>query len=236
MPMKNILIFFTIIFSYPCFPQQSSSGPNKLYPILFNYARDLYPEYDKIPYERKAVLEEIANYIIGAQQLENTGKMIFIETDYMARSVLIHSWATAASFYYGIEKVSIYTGGISASGISQNAIVALEKAGFIIYKIREGSSPEYEIKYSYNIKPLILRSTKYNDKSNPGANFGSIIVCSNADINLPVIKGNNFRTSLYYFDPIAYDGSSEASELYLEKSKEIAIEMFYLFYVIKNSN
>lgn len=233
--MKNILIFLVFIISYPCYSQQSSTGPNKLYPILFNYVRDLYPDYDKIPFERKAVLEEIANYLIGAQQLENTGKIIFIETDHLARSVMVHAWAMAASYYYGIENVKIYSGGINAAKISKDAIIALEKAGFIIYKIQEGNNPEYEIKYSYNIEPLILRSIKYNDKSNPNINFGSIIICSNADINLPVVKGNNFRTSLHYFDPSAYDGTSDAPELYLEKSKEIATEMFYLFYVLKNS-
>lgn len=233
--MKIFLLCFVLIFPYSSYSQQSSGGPNKLYPILFNYARDLFPEYDKIPFERRAVLEEIANYLIGGQQLDNTGKIIFIETDQKSRSILIHAWATAASYYYGIENVEIHSGGISASAISQNAITALENAGFIIYKIQGGSNPEFEIKYSYNIKPLVLKSIKYNDKSNPGANFGSIIVCSNADINLPVVKGNNFRTSLYYFDPSAYDGNADASDLYLEKSKEIAAEMFYLFYVLKNS-
>jgi len=233
--MKNILIFFALILSYSSYSQKSSTGPNKLYPILFNYVRDLYPDYDKISFERKAVLEEIANYIKGAQQLDNTSKIMFIETDQLARSVIVQAWAMAASYYYVIENVKIYSGGINASKVSQNAIIALEKAGFIIYKIQEGSNPEYEIKYSYNIEPLIMKSIKYNDKSNPNVNFGSIIICSNADINLPVVKGNNFRTSLYYFDPSAYDGTSDASALYLEKSKEIATEMFYLFYVLKNS-
>ena len=235
MPMKNVPIIFAIILSFSSYSQQSTTGPNKLYPILFNYARDLYPEYVKIPFERKAILEEIANYIIGAQQLDSSGKIIFIETDHLARSILVHAWAVAASYYYGIENVNIYSGGINAPGISQNAIIALEKAGFIIYKIKEENNPEYEIKYSYSVKPLIIRSIKYNDKSNPNVNFGAIIVCPNADINIPVVKGNNFRTPLYYFDPSAYDGTSDASDLYLEKSKEIATEMFYLFYVIKNS-
>ncbi len=233
--MKINLFFLLVLLSFTSYSQTSSSGPNKLYPILFNYARDLYPEYNKIPFERKAVLEEIANYIMGARQLETSAKVIFIETDQKARSILLHAWATAASFYYGVENVKIHSGGINASLISPNAIKALEKDGFIIYKIKGGNNPEYEIKYSYNIKPLVLKSIKYNDKLNPGTNFGSIIVCSNADINLPVVKGNNFRTSIYYFDPSAYDGTSDASELYLEKSREIAIEMFYLFYVIKNS-
>jgi len=232
--MKKILVFFVIIIFNTTFAQQSNA-PNKLYPILFNYARDLYPEYSQIPFERKVILEEISNYILGAQQLDSESKLIFIETNHSARSILAQVWAKTASYYYGIEDIEIYSGGITHSSIQKKSIIALEKAGFIIYKITNDNNPEYEIKYSYNIPPLILKSIKYNDKSNPNINFGSIILCSNADINLPTVKGNNFRTSLYYFDPTAYDETTEALDMYLEKSKEIAIEMFYLFYVLKNS-
>jgi arsenate reductase len=233
--MKRILVFIITIQSITAYAQKPSS-PNKLYPILFNYARDLYAEYANIPFERKVILEEISNYILGAQQMDNTaGKLLFIETNHSSRSILAHVWAKTASYYYDIKDIEIFSGGITNSNISKDAIVALEKAGFIVYKIIDNNNPEYEIKYSYNIPPLILKSIKYNEKSNPGINFGSIILCSNADINLQTVKGNNFRTSLYYFDPTAYDGTSEALDMYLEKSKEIAIEMFYLFYVLKNS-
>jgi hypothetical protein len=232
--MKKIIVFIIIILANNAFAQQLGA-PNKLYPILFNYARDLYQDYSNIPFERKVVLEEIANYILGAQQMDKGGKIVFIETDHASRSVLAQVWAKTASYYYGIENVEIYSGGIVNSKISKNTIIALEKAGFIIYLSTGKNNPEYEIKFSYNIPPIILKSIKYNEKSNPDINFGSIILCSNADINLPVVKGNNFRTSLYYFDPTAYDDTPEASEMYLEKSKEIAIEMFYLFYVLKNS-
>lgn len=232
--MKKILAFLVVFLSYEVYAQQLSA-PNKLYPILFNYARDLYPEYSKIPFERKVILEEIANYITGTQQLEAESNLLFIETNHSSRSILAQVWAKTASYYYGIEDVSLFSGGITESSISKNSIIALEKAGFIVYKITNTNNPVYEIKYSYNIPPISLKSIKYNEKSNPHINFGSIILCSNADINLPTVKGNNFRTSLYYFDPTAYDGTPEALNIYVEKSKEIAIEMFYLFYVLKNS-
>ena len=232
--MKKSILILIIFLSYLSFAQKPDT-PNKLYPILFNYARDLYPDYAKIPFERKVILEEIANYLIGAQQIDNEGKLMFIETDHATRSVFAHVWAITAAYYYGIENVKIFSGGIIDSRISTNAIIALEKAGFIIYKTSGNSNPEYEIKYSYNIPALLLKSIKYREKSNPDINFGSVILCSNADINLSVVKGNNFRTSLYYFDPTAYDGTPEALDMYVEKCKEIATEMFYLFYVLKNS-
>lgn len=232
--MKNKLLIFLIFFSISSYAQKSDA-PNKLYPILFNYARDLYPAYSDIPFERKVVLEEIAHYILDSQQKNKDGQVMFIETDHSTRSVFAHVWATTAAYYYGIDDIKIFSGGITNSKISTNAIIALEKAGFIVYKISGNSNPEYEIKYSYNVPPIFLKSVKYSEKSNPDINFGSIILCPNADINLPVIKGNNFRTSLYYFDPKAYDGTQEAPDRYMERCKEIAIEMFYLFYVLKNS-
>jgi hypothetical protein len=68
-----------------------------------------------------------------------------------------------------------------STGISTNALIALEKAGFIVYKTGEGKNPSYEIKYSYNIPPVIARSKKYNDSSIPAKGFGTLIVCPNAD-------------------------------------------------------
>lgn len=233
--MKLKLIFLIVFFPVYSYGQKNM-GPNELYPILFNYARDLYDDYSKIPFERKMVLEEIANYISGSKQIQNMCQILFVETDHSARSVLTQVWATTAAYYYGIDQVKFYSGGITQSSISRNAILAMEKAGFIIYKITDSVNPEYEIKFTFNHPSIRIKSIKYNDKSNPSTDFGSVIVCSNADVNLPVVKGNNFRTSLHYHDPAGYDKLQEAMEKYLEKNQDIATEMFYLFYLIKNSN
>lgn len=232
---KSVLILLFIFSSLPSAFSQLKTGPNKLYPILFNYSRDLYPDYINIPGDRRVILEEIANYIIGSLQFEKETKILFIETDNSTRTIMAEAWATAAAFYYGIDNVKVFSGGINNSNVSTNAIIALEKAGFIIYKTSETQNSTYEIKFSYNIPPLTVASKKYNNKSNPDIHFGSVFLCSNADINLPVVKGNNFRTSLYYFDPTAYDESPEALERYTERCHEIALEMFYLFYVLKNA-
>lgn len=237
--MKTVIsiflyFIFVILLAYPVFAQKPK-GPNKLYPILFNYARNLYDEYSNIPMERRYILDEIANYIIGSNQFEGRSSLLIIGTNNATRSILVESWANAAAYYYGISNVHIYSGGINTSKISTNAIIALEKAGFIIYKTDDPQNLTYELKYSYNIPPVILKSKKYNDKSNPESLYGAVFVCPNADINLPVLKGNNFRTSLHYFDPSAYDMAGDALDQYLLRSKEIATEMFYLFNRLKNA-
>ena len=232
--MKRFPIY---IFLFLCILQgqaQELNRPKKLYPILFNNARDLFPEYQSIPFERRAVLEEIANYILGSIQFDGKATILLLGSNNSTRTILAEAWANAAAHYYGITKVSISSGGVTKKEVSKYGIMALEKAGFIIYRRTHMGMEQYEIKYTYNEKPLVVFSKLYNHKDNPDLNFGSVILCPNADINLPVVKGNNFRTSLHYFDPIAYEDDPDVLEKYLERSHEIALEMFYLFYKLKS--
>lgn len=212
----------------------SQGKPGTLYPILFNYAKNLYPRYKKIPEERRRVLEEIADYIYGAIQIDQEAHIILIGSNNATRSILAEAWANAAAQYYNIRKIKLYSGGTDITQVSPFALKALEKAGFIIYKITENDNPHYEIKHTYNINPLIVFSKKFSDRNLPHLNYGAVFVCPNADINVPFLKGMNFRTSLHYFDPGAYDNTPEQLDRYLERSHEIATEMFYIFYCIKN--
>ncbi len=243
MPEKTyflFLVFMLAVLNYQTFSQEREdprerNGPNKLYPILFNYARNLYQEYDHIPQERKYILKEIANYLIGSVQFEGKAELLLIGSNNATRSIMAEAWANAASHYYGTKRVNIYSGGLKNDTISKFGIMALEKAGFIAYKTSDSPDATYELKYTFNEDPLILNSKKISNKEIPDFKFGAVVICANADINLPVVKGNNFRTSLYYFDPAAYEESPDVLDVYLERSREIAVEMFYLFYLIKNA-
>jgi arsenate reductase len=236
--MKLIPIFvFTLLLLVLDFyaTAQKSSGPNRLYPILFNYARNLYPEYRNIPMERRYVLDEVAEYLIGSRQLDGKASLLIIGSNNSTRSILAEVWAVTAAYYYGISNVNIYSGGMNTADISTNALVALEEAGFIVYKTGEGKNRSYQIKYSYNIPPVIARSKKLNDSSIPSKGYGTLIICQNADANLPFLNGSNFRTSLYYFDPGGYDQAEDALDQYKVRNREIATEMFYIFYRLKNA-
>lgn len=228
-------LYYAIGFE-PVFCQDPVKGPKKLYPVLFHYAQKLYDKYDDINPDRKVVLEEIANYIIGSLQFNGKADILFIGTNNATRSILSDIWAHAASYYYRVEHVNIYSGGLSPTQVSTNALMVLERSGFIIYKTTGNTDPSYEVKYTFNIPPLIIKSKKYSAEENPDFKFGAVVVCPNADINLPVIKGNNFRTSLHYFDPGAYGDTAESLNEFNKTNDEIALEMFYLFYKLKNVN
>jgi hypothetical protein len=228
----GFLILF-IFLNHPT-PVKAQEEPGKLYPVLHNYSRNLYAEYSKIPEERKRTLEEIANYLYGALTIDKTASIIFIGTNNSTRSIMAQVWAEAAAYYYKISNCQIYSGGTTTTGITQPAILSLEKAGFIAYKVTDGPNPRYEIKYTYNLKPIMVYSRKYNDRNYNLFYYGAVLVCPNADLNLPYERGMNFRTSLYYYDPSAYQGTREEMEMYDLRCREIAREMFYLFYCVKN--
>jgi len=229
---KYILIVVMMLsFSYH---SPAQKGPKKLYPILQNYVRNLYPEYRNIPEERRRIIEELASYIRGNFQTNVKTELLFVGSNNSTRSQFSYVWAQTAAYYYGIKGVSFFSGGVSPSDIDTQTISALEDAGFIAYKINQNDLTAYEVKYSYNLSPLLIWPKKYNLKGQqPTINFASIVVCANADINLPVIKGTNFRTSLHYFDPKAYQNTADAMDHYKDKCREVAMEMFYLFYLLK---
>jgi arsenate reductase (thioredoxin) len=210
--------------------------PGKLYPLLFNYSKNLYPEYQTIPEERRRTIEEIANYLFGTIQIDKKATILIIGTNNATRSIMAEAWAQAAAYYYNVKNLEIFSGGTQETHVSPSAVKALEKAGFIIYRVTKEENSRYEIKYSYNLRPLAIYSKLYNGKDMPHNSYGAIFVCPNANLNVPFLKGMNFRTSLNYFDPSAYDNTTEELDRYAERSHQIAVEMFYLFYCIKTKS
>ena len=227
--------FLIALIICPSIDVNAQKGLNRLYPILHNYARNLYPDYNSIPEERKRIIEELASYIRGNIQTGVKTELLFVGTNNSTRSQFAYVWAITAAYYYGVKNLSFFSGGTSPSPIDMHTLLALEDAGFIAYKLNQNGETSYEIKYTYNLEPIRIWSKKYNEKGQPTINFASIVVCANADINLPVIKGTNFRTSLHYFDPKAYQNTAEVMDQYKEKCRNVALEMFYLFYLLKET-
>ena len=55
------------------------------------------------------------------------------------------------------------------------------------------------------------------------------MTCGDADKNCPIIPGAEARMPLLYDDPKKFDKTPLVTEKYLERSGQIAAEMFYLF-------
>jgi arsenate reductase len=55
------------------------------------------------------------------------------------------------------------------------------------------------------------------------------MTCSDADESCPVVSGAEYRTSITYKDPKIADGTKDAEDTYESRSRQIGIEMLYVF-------
>ena len=183
--------------------------------------------------ERKTVLQPLIDFV---QQKVANGQEInlnFICTHNSRRSHLAQVWAKVASAYYHIPNVHCYSGGTEETALFPKVAETLAKQGFSIFKISETDNPVYVIKYSENALPIIGFSKKYDSPFNPVSAFTAIMTCSQADGGCPFIAGAEKRIPITFEDPKISDNTAEQTQVYTERSLQIASEMFYVFSMIK---
>jgi arsenate reductase len=176
--------------------------------------------------ERKEILNQLIDVINN-----NIKKLVFICTHNSRRSQMSQLWARVAADYYSIDGIETFSGGTEATAFNPRAVSALEKMGISFEKSGE-DNPEYTFESKGNKYKYF--SKKYDDESNPKDNFCAVMTCSDADENCPYIPGANSRVSLKYDDPKEFDGTELEEEKYLERSMQIATELFYLMSKVKN--
>ena len=76
-------------------------------------------------------------------------------------------------------------------------------------------------------------SKLYTHVENPQKEYGAVLTCSSADASCPIVQGADARFKLPYEDPKLSDGTPQQNEVYLERSKQIGIEMLYIFSKVK---
>src|SRR5262245_2106725 len=106
----------------------------RLNPRLAEYIEVRIREFDEIPNERKARLEELARYVQSRKSDDKLTKLIFICTHNSRRSHMAQLWAAAAAARYGFDAVETYSGGTESTAFNPRAIEALERAGFRFVK------------------------------------------------------------------------------------------------------
>jgi len=179
--------------------------------------------------QRKTILQPLVAYI---QDKVNNNQIInlnFICTHNSRRSHLAQIWSQFASAYYNIPNINCYSGGTEETALFPKVIETLSNQGFQIFKITDSNNPIYAIKYDENSSPIIGFSKKYNDAFNPISNFAAILTCSQADEGCPFISGAEKRIPITYEDPKISDDTTNQTEVYQQRSIEIATEMMYVF-------
>ena len=157
----------------------------------------------------------------------------FICTHNSRRSHLSQVWAQVAAAYYTIPNVHCYSGGTEETALFPKVAETLTHQGLSIFKIADTDNPVYAIKYSDNSLPIVGFSKKYDSPFNPVSAFVAIMTCSQADGGCPFIAGAEKRIPITFEDPKISDNTPEQSQVYAERSLQIATEMFYVFSMIK---
>ena len=190
-------------------------------------------DVNTISSERKQTLQPLIDYIQTKVANHQEIRLNLICTHNSRRSHLSQVWAQTVAAYYGIPNVFCYSGGTEATAMFPMAAKTLEKAGFKIQTIAEGTNPIYAIKYAENTHPIIGFSKTYDDDFNPQSAFAAIMTCSQADGGCPFIAGAELRIPITFEDPKAFDNTPQQAEKYEERSLQIATEMSYVFSQIK---
>lgn len=188
----------------------------------------LIAEFDQIPAERKAVLEEAAAYIRAQMKAGKPANLTFICTHNSRRSHLSQVWTQTAAAYYGIDAVHTYSGGTESTACNIRTVRALRRSGFSVADSTGGDNPVYLIQYAEKSAPIKAFSKVYNSGSNPQKDFAAMICCSHADQNCPLVLGAAARFPIHYVDPKVSDGTDMETATYDARCHQIAREMFYL--------
>lgn len=183
--------------------------------------------------ERKSIVQPLIDYIQDKVNNKEMIRLNFICTHNSRRSHLSQVWAQTMASYFNVNNVYCYSGGTETTALFPTVAETLKKTGFEIVTISEGKNPVYAIKYSANEHPVIGFSKTFDNDFNPKSSYGAIMTCSNADENCPFIPGAEKRITITYDDPKVFDNTPQQAEKYMERSIQIAKEMFYVFSKIK---
>ena len=185
--------------------------------------------FENISNDRKNILQPLIDYIQGKVNSKKPVNLNFICTHNSRRSHLSQVWAQTSASFYNIDNVHCYSGGTQETALFPKVAQTLENQGFQILKIADNINPIYAIKFDENCLPIIGFSKKYDDPFNPVSNFVAILTCSQADDGCPFIAGAEKRIPITYEDPKISDGTTNQTEVYQQRSIEIATEMMYVF-------
>ena len=188
------------------------------------FARSL--DYNTISEDRKAAIQPFVDYVQAKKDKGEAINLNFICTHNSRRSQFSQIWGKVAAVYYGIE-VSTFSGGVEVTAFNERAVASIQRFGFEVSK--EGQeNPQYSVSYAESQPPLVMFSKLYDDATTPDQ-FAAVMTCSHADENCPFIPAADARIPLRYEDPKAFDDTPKEAEMYDERSRQIATELFFAF-------
>ncbi|TCI84421.1 hypothetical protein [Tenacibaculum sp. M341] len=179
--------------------------------------------------ERKSLLISIADKIYEEFEDRNKVNLNFICTHNSRRSQLAQVWSFFAIEYFKLNNINAFSGGTEVTAFHRNTVKSLQKTDFN-FNVEDFShqNPQYLISFK-GTKKTIKGFSKLYDNENNEYPYLAITTCDHADENCPFIPDAIERFHLPYVDPKAADNTEYQNEKYLETSKQIAGEIYFIF-------
>ncbi len=181
--------------------------------------------------DRKILLIKIAEKI-AENSKNNDININFICTHNSRRSQLGQVWSFFAANYFNLP-INALSGGTEVTAFHRNTVKTLTQTGFKFDVVEfSHTNPIYKISFS-DEKPSLLGFSKLYDHHENTTPYFVLTTCNNADENCPFIPEAIERFHVPYVDPKHSDDTPNQSETYLNTSRIIAAQMYFLFNKIK---
>ena len=184
--------------------------------------------------DRKMILQPLIDFIQNKVNQNQAVRINFICTHNSRRSHFSQVWAQTLAYYFNINTVFCYSGGTEATALFPMVGETLVNQGFAIQKLSETNNPVYAIKFAENEHPIIGFSKKMDHEFNPKSEFAAIMTCDSANEACPFVPGAEQRVPITFEDPKAFDNTPQQAQKYLERSIQIATELYYVFSQIES--
>lgn len=195
----------------------------KLYPELDAYFKVI--DAKQYPKEKYPVLENLRQNI-NATTIDNLDwNCIFYCTENTFRSQASQVFLATLSFDRRFKRVKAFSAGVTAGEINPKLIDYFSKIGYKVTKAEKDGKTAYEVRYSDDVKPILLYAKTTTDPSLPKLEITSVVVCDRAAE--PVCK--DLKTASYSFELPFQNVNADQSDAEVEATlKNIAMAMKFL--------
>jgi protein-tyrosine-phosphatase len=200
----------------------------RLAPKLREHADYLCTTFDRIDEEHRDAGEKLARWIASKYEPGKALHITVVCTGNSRRSILGSSLGNLAAAFCGMPEIRFHSGGTAPTAFNPRTISTLKAIGFDIEpagsEARRGdpqtANPVYRVSWGEGFETTEF-SKRYDDSTNPQADFVALMVCSEADAACPVVKGAALRISMPYLDPKIYDDGAYEAAKYAERRDDI---------------
>lgn len=174
-------------------------------------------EFEKIPADRKASLDKIA------QDLSTKKNIVFSCYTNTRRTQLLQTWAQAAFYYYAIYNKTAFSYGDTISEIAPGVVSVLKKSGFVFSGTN--TKPKAWVFYIGERNEGYVIYPKKVNKLPDEKESTMVSICVEGE---PVSDVGPHAYSLPYVSPVPAEKTSEEKAIYDKLNKQVSIEMLYL--------